>query len=224
MFTKGKTTGLDTPLAPEPSLQSPRRQMPSRMVASIITSDVQIAGTVTSEGEIQIDGRIEGDVRGAKIAIGESGEVHGDVCAEDVEVRGKVNGSIRGRKVALASKAVVDGDITHSQLAVEAGARFEGKVRYSAEPLAALAALPAPKPAEATPPLGAQVSATPTQAAPVGAPAPGPTRAPEPQPVAQAPAAPADHAPTEAASDPDVRPAQPAASGSASAGFSTFRF
>ncbi len=148
MFMKGRPNGVDMPITPDQSLQSPRRQMPSKMVASIITSDVQIVGTVTSEGEVQIDGRIEGDVRGAKIAIGESGEVYGNVCAEDVEVRGKVNGSIRGRKVSLASKAIVDGDITHSQLAVEAGARFDGRVRFSAEPLAppdAPAALPAPK-------------------------------------------------------------------------------
>jgi cytoskeletal protein CcmA (bactofilin family) len=151
MFTKGRPNGIDMPITPDPSLQSPRRQMPSRMVASIITSDVHIVGTVTSEGEIQIDGRIEGDVRGAKIAIGESGEVFGNVCAEDVEVRGKVNGSIRGRKVSLASKAIVDGDITHSQLAVEAGARVDGRVRFSADPLAppdAPAALPAPKVSE----------------------------------------------------------------------------
>src|SRR5262245_55774362 len=93
---------------------------------SIISADMTMQGTVNSAGDIQIDGRLEGDVRSVGLVIGEQAEIHGEILAEDVTVRGKVIGRIRARKVLLAATSHVEGDILHEALAVESGAFFEG--------------------------------------------------------------------------------------------------
>ena len=102
---------------------------------SLISGDMVINGTLNSTGDIQIDGRVEGDVRSAGLVIGEKAEIHGEIFAEDVTVRGKVVGRIRARKVTLAATAHVEGDILHEAFAVESGAFFEGNCRHSDNPL-----------------------------------------------------------------------------------------
>jgi cytoskeletal protein CcmA (bactofilin family) len=102
---------------------------------SIISADMTMQGALNSAGDIQIDGRVEGDVRSAGLVIGEKAEIHGEIFAEDVTVRGKVIGRICARKVLLATTSHVEGDILHEALAVETGAFFEGSCRHSDNPL-----------------------------------------------------------------------------------------
>ena len=102
---------------------------------SIISADMTMNGALTSTGDIQIDGRLEGDVRSIGLTIGEKAEIHGEIWAEDLTVRGKVVGRIRARKVLLAATSHVEGDILHEALAVETGAFFEGNCRHSDNPL-----------------------------------------------------------------------------------------
>jgi cytoskeletal protein CcmA (bactofilin family) len=102
---------------------------------SIISADMVINGSISSTGDIQVDGRVEGDVRGIGLVIGDQAEITGEVLAEDVTVRGKVSGRIRARKVLLAATCHVEGDILHEAFAVESGAFFEGNCRHSDNPL-----------------------------------------------------------------------------------------
>jgi cytoskeletal protein CcmA (bactofilin family) len=102
---------------------------------SIISADMEIQGSLRSGGDMQIDGRVEGDIRSVGLVIGENAEVHGEIFAEDVTVRGKVMGRIRARKVLLAATCRVEGDILHEAFAVESGAFFEGNCRHSDNPL-----------------------------------------------------------------------------------------
>jgi cytoskeletal protein CcmA (bactofilin family) len=134
MFTN-KAKGGETPMAslPEPL---PRRTAPSRLMTSIIANGVKIKGSIEADdAELQVDGEIEGNVRGGSMTIGDTGLVRGDVVSESVLVNGRVEGSIRARKVQLAKNAHVQGDITHQSLAVEMGAVFEGQCRYLQDPL-----------------------------------------------------------------------------------------
>jgi cytoskeletal protein CcmA (bactofilin family) len=107
----------------------------SKMVPSIIGEDLTIEGNVTSKGEVQVDGEIEGDIRCGSLLLGDKGQVKGGVVAEDVVVRGRIIGSIRGLRVTLQGQCHVEGDIFHQGLAIEQGAYFEGKSRRSDNPL-----------------------------------------------------------------------------------------
>jgi cytoskeletal protein CcmA (bactofilin family) len=103
---------------------------------SIISADLTVTGTLTSTGDIQVDGRVEGDVQSAGLVIGDKAFIHGDVMAEEVTIRGRVQGSVRARKVLLASTCHVEGNILHEAFAVETGAFFEGNCRHADNPLA----------------------------------------------------------------------------------------
>ncbi len=134
MFTNRGNRPDSPPAAPEPG--SPRRTPPSRVMTSIIANGVRIVGSVEAEGaEVQVDGEIEGNVRGGALTIGDTGMVKGDIVSESVLVNGRVEGSVRARKVQLARNAHVLGDIVHQSLSVEMGAVFEGQCRYLQDPL-----------------------------------------------------------------------------------------
>jgi len=107
----------------------------SKMVPSIIGEDLTIRGNVTSKGEVQLDGEIEGEIRCGSLLLGDKGQVMGGVAAEDVVVRGRIIGSIRGLRVTLQAQCHVEGDIFHQGLSIEQGAYFEGKSRHSDKPL-----------------------------------------------------------------------------------------
>ena len=127
----------DSTPAPQPAPAAPPAAKRGRALSapSIISTDMVMQGSLSSSGDIQIDGRVEGDIRSAGLVIGEKAEVHGEIYAEDVTVRGKVVGQIRARKVLLAATSHVEGDILHEAFAVESGAFFEGNCRHSDNPL-----------------------------------------------------------------------------------------
>jgi len=112
----------------------PKRR--SNGVPSIFSAEVIVRGTIISMGDVQVDGKIEGDVRASSLVLGEKASVVGDVYAEDATIRGRVEGGISARKVQLASTCHVSGNILHETLSVEAGAFFEGNCRHSDNPLA----------------------------------------------------------------------------------------
>jgi cytoskeletal protein CcmA (bactofilin family) len=133
--SKGKSENLPVP-------QQQRRL--GKAAPSIISSDLVIVGTLTSTGDVHIDGRVDGDIRSGSTTLGEKASFEGDIVAEEVTVRGRVKGAIRARKVSLASSSHVEGNILHEALSVEVGAFFEGNCHHSADPLAE-AVTPAPE-------------------------------------------------------------------------------
>lgn len=132
---KSTTETAGTSVVAPPAAASAKRAQ-RQSAPSIISADLVVNGTLTSSGDIQIDGRVEGDVHSNGLVIGEKALIHGEVLAEDVTVRGRVQGSIRARKVLLCSTCHVEGNILHEAFAVEAGAFFEGNCRHSDNPLA----------------------------------------------------------------------------------------
>lgn len=94
---------------------------------SIIGTDCTLTGDVVSQGEVHVDGRVNGDVRCAVLVVGERGFITGEINADIVRVLGAVTGQIHARAVELAKTARVIGDIAHESLAVQAGAYVEGR-------------------------------------------------------------------------------------------------
>ncbi len=104
---------------------------------SIISADLKIIGDLHSEGEIQIDGAIEGDIRTNSLLVGETAHIKGEIVADTIYVHGSVSGQIKSREVNLAKTAHVVGDILHENLAIETGAFLEGHCKRMAEKNAA---------------------------------------------------------------------------------------
>lgn len=136
MFTnKGNRTPEQLPAVADPVSQ---RRVLGSAKPTLLAPGVKIIGSIEADGaEVQVDGEIEGNVRGGSLTIGETGMVRGDIVSESVLVNGRVEGSVRARKVQLGRNAHVVGDIIHQSLSVEMGAVFEGQCRYLQDPLKA---------------------------------------------------------------------------------------
>jgi cytoskeletal protein CcmA (bactofilin family) len=115
------------PVAPRKTIGAPTR--------SVIDAWLTITGNLQSEGEVQVDGQINGDIRCAHLVVGKDATVTGNIVAEEVVVRGKVTGVIRANRVILQDSARVESEIFHKRLAIEEGAVFEGQSRLREEPM-----------------------------------------------------------------------------------------
>jgi cytoskeletal protein CcmA (bactofilin family) len=98
-----------------------------RTSPSIIGADCTITGDILSQGEVHVDGRVDGDVRCDMLVVGPTGTITGEISADLVRVLGSVTGQVKARAVELAKTAHVVGDITHDTLSIEAGAFVEGR-------------------------------------------------------------------------------------------------
>jgi cytoskeletal protein CcmA (bactofilin family) len=103
--------------------------------SSVIGADLVIVGNLQSNGEVTVDGQVQGDLQAQRIIIGQHARITGGIIADEVIVQGMVMGSIRGNRVTLQASSKVEGDIMHQSLAIEQGAYFEGKSRRSDNPL-----------------------------------------------------------------------------------------
>ncbi|MBC9248245.1 polymer-forming cytoskeletal protein [Paracoccus sp. 11-3] len=107
-----------------------------RSTPSVLSSDLTVTGNIRTQGDIQIEGNVEGDVRAHQLTVGESATIKGEIVGDDVIVHGRVIGRVRGLKVRLSATARVEGDIIHKTIAIESGAHFEGSVQRQEDPLA----------------------------------------------------------------------------------------
>lgn len=109
------------------SVREQPHAMPGKKgMPSIIGADFRVSGDVVSDGDVQLDGTIHGNVRARALTIGESGVVHGEIAAESVRILGKVTGPVKARVVELARTAHVVGDIRHASLTIDTGAFIDG--------------------------------------------------------------------------------------------------
>lgn len=166
MFSRGSKGKPGSPSDNLP-LAMPQKRL-GRSAPSIISNDLVVIGTLTSTGDIQIDGRVDGDIRSGSVTIGEKANFEGEIVAEECTIRGRVQGIVRARKVHLSGTCHMEGTILHEALAVEVGAFFEGTCRHSADPLAEAAGKPEARPTfEPKRDLGIAASHPAPQAAPV---------------------------------------------------------
>ena len=95
---------------------------------NLIGAGTTIEGEVRPKGDVRIDGTIIGSVTSkAKVIIGSTGVVQGDVIC----INGDIEGSIKGKTTCsellfLKSTAKINGDIVTGKLVVEIGASFTG--------------------------------------------------------------------------------------------------
>lgn len=118
---------------------------PSQPAINIIGAGTQIEGDVKSESDIRIDGKVKGTIISkAKIVVGSTGMIDGDLNCENADISGKVFGKVEVTDLLfLKSSGYLEGDIITGKLVVEAGARFTGSCKMGVKEM---------KPSEKAPP------------------------------------------------------------------------
>jgi cytoskeletal protein CcmA (bactofilin family) len=95
---------------------------------TVLGKDAVVNGKLTSDADMLIEGRVEGQINGGKeVIIGESGDVEAQVRAEVVTVRGKVTGDCEAtKKGEITATGTVFGNISARAIVVAEGATFRG--------------------------------------------------------------------------------------------------
>ena len=99
---------------------------PSNSLNSLVLGTV-IEGTVRSESDIRVDGLIKGQLFcDAKVIIGPSGSVEGEINCQNAVIEGNFQGSINVKELlVIKENAKISGDVTTDKLIVNAGAIFD---------------------------------------------------------------------------------------------------
>jgi cytoskeletal protein CcmA (bactofilin family) len=95
----------------------------------ILSSDVEIKGTIKFQKELLIDGKVEGEINSEGVlTIGENADIRGEIKTKSITVYGKVQGNITvNERCELKSKCTLQGDLKAARLIIEEGATFVGK-------------------------------------------------------------------------------------------------
>ena len=102
--------------------------------SNVIGKGTVLEGNIETSGNIRIEGRINGNIKSkAKIALGHSCHVDGNITAQNADVEGAVKGRIEiSELLVLKASATVQGDISTGKLVVEPGAVFNGSCKMGA--------------------------------------------------------------------------------------------
>ena len=104
------------------------RQSPAA-TRNVLSTDVEIKGTVKFTNDLVVDGKIEGEITSdGNLTVGENARIKAEIKTATVVVYGKVHGNLTATdRVELKASAEVVGDIKAKTLSIEAGAIFVGK-------------------------------------------------------------------------------------------------
>ncbi len=93
---------------------------------NIIAQGTKIVGDFNSEGNLRIDGIIEGHVEASgKVVVGKTGLLQGSLNATDAYFEGTFSGKlVLSGTLTLKSTADIEGEVLIGKLAVEPGAKF----------------------------------------------------------------------------------------------------
>jgi len=123
---------------------------------NLISNGTQIDGEIICEGDIRIDGIVNGYLTSkSKVVVGETGRIKGDIICANADISGKIEGTIRVKEILyLKNTANVLGDVKTHKLIVDAGAvlngtcsmKQDGEFSFEMQPSAKAKNLAQPKP------------------------------------------------------------------------------
>ncbi|SHI69574.1 bactofilin family protein [Algibacter luteus] len=93
---------------------------------NIIAQGTKLVGDFGSQGDLRIDGTIEGNIKtSGKVVVGKSGLIKGTLNGTDAYFEGKFSGKLAlSGTLTLKASAHIEGEVVASKLAVEPGATF----------------------------------------------------------------------------------------------------
>lgn len=96
---------------------------------SIISVGAVMNGDFESNGDIRVDGRLNGNlICNSKLFIGPKGVIEGNISGNNADILGTVKGNIKmSGQLNLQGKAIINGDINVARLQIESTVCFNGK-------------------------------------------------------------------------------------------------
>jgi cytoskeletal protein CcmA (bactofilin family) len=118
------------------SAARPQRPSPPSGTKNILSSDVEIKGSIHFTQDMILDGKVEGEVLSeGQFTVGEHAVIKGEIVTRSVVVFGQVDGNITASESCeLKNGAQLTGDMSTSVAVVEEGAIFNGQAKIGKPP------------------------------------------------------------------------------------------
>ena len=97
---------------------------------SVVSSDLKIDGNLMTTGELEVSGKIKGEIGAATMVLHPTADIEGQISAGDLVTNGTLTGTVSASKIAIGSTAVVQGELTCEIIEVSAGARIDGRINH----------------------------------------------------------------------------------------------
>ena len=96
-----------------------------------LVKDTHVEGTIRTASDFRIEGTLVGSLDcQAKLIIGGSGNVNGEVSCKTAMIEGVFEGNLRvADLLEVRETARVNGDISYGKLKIDAGAQLTGQLR-----------------------------------------------------------------------------------------------
>ncbi|MCH5052053.1 bactofilin family protein [Pectobacterium aquaticum] len=95
---------------------------------TFISQGARMTGSLAVDGNITVEGRVEGDVQcDNTIKVEHTGQVNGEMKSQQIVINGRVEGRIAASVVAILAQGTVFGDIFTDELSIEKGGVFTGQ-------------------------------------------------------------------------------------------------
>jgi cytoskeletal protein CcmA (bactofilin family) len=111
---------------PESTISTKTTIADSSNALNSLVKGTTVEGTITSENDIRVDGIIKGILNcKAKVIIGPTGYIDGEVKCQNAVIEGKFTGKLRVTELlSVKETAEVLGDVTTGKLLVQSGSIF----------------------------------------------------------------------------------------------------
>jgi cytoskeletal protein CcmA (bactofilin family) len=102
---------------------------------NLISEGTRIKGTITSQNDLRISGRLDGEaICKGKIIVASTARIDGNITTVEADIAGNITGTLKvSDRLTLRKSAIVGGDIYTKILVVEEGAQMNGNCRMGAE-------------------------------------------------------------------------------------------
>ena len=101
--------------------------------ATLISPGTVLRGDIKSDNDLRIDGTIYGNISSsAKVVVGPSGFVEGNIVGKQADITGKVSGNISVEEsLQLRADCNVNGNLSAANLQVDPSAVFNGQCQMN---------------------------------------------------------------------------------------------
>jgi cytoskeletal protein CcmA (bactofilin family) len=115
---------------------------------NMIGPGTKIVGNIETNGDIRIDGNIEGKINSkGKVVVGNNGFVKGEIYCVNAELSGVLEGKIVVTELlSLKASSKITGEMTVGKLSIEPGALFSGTCNMSGQSTTSQSTKPFVKP------------------------------------------------------------------------------
>ena len=105
-------------------------------VETIIGPTVRVEGTLSSNGNINIEGEFKGTLTvQSKLNVGRDAKIEAEVTAENAFIAGGIKGNLEVKdRLELSNTAKIDGDVKAGTMIMEAGASLNGRCTMGSSP------------------------------------------------------------------------------------------